>query len=136
MTKELTIAEYFRRSCEKVPFPALFDDIAARFPNHLFASIPRNNARIEDGYRDITYAKFAKAVNKAARYMVQKLGKEGKARFETVHYVGPQDLRYMIFVLAASKAGRKVRTLLPSLLLGSTIALCKGETDGIGVRSC
>ena len=68
--------------------------------------------------------------------MVQKLGKEGKARFETVHYVGPQDLRYMIFVLAASKAGRKVRTLHSTLLLENAITLSNGEADEIIMKSC
>ena len=56
-------------------------------------------------------ANLARAVNRAAHWMEKTLGRGSD--FETLAYTGPNDARYMIFVLAAVKTG--YRLLLPSL---------------------
>lgn len=59
-----------------------------------------------DGYRKITYRELASAVNGAAKWLVDTLG--AGQDFETLAYIGPNDVRYPFLILGAVKAGYKV----------------------------
>ena len=83
----------------------LIDEVATSDATHVFVSIPRT-ARIEDGFDDITFGDLARAVNRCAWWMERKL--QRSETFETLNYVGPQDLRYLILLFAAIKTGYKV----------------------------
>lgn len=64
-----------------------------------FACIPS-----ETGYRDVSYLAFANAINRAALWLGDVSDPE-----ETLVYMGPGDLRYQIFILAAAKSSNVVR---------------------------
>ena len=102
---------------DRIALPKLLDDIATRYPDRPFVSLPRDNENIACGYHDFSYGDMANAVNRAAWWIVRALGKcSAKGSFETLHYIGPQDLRYVILILAAVKTGYKV-SLLSSFAL-------------------
>lgn len=99
--------------------PNIVDKHAAQNPEKVFASIPVDNSDLSQGFRDITYLEFRRAVDKAAYWLEQHLGtpprddqQEGDgssaSRFPTFAFYGTRDLRYSIFAVAAMKAGFKV----------------------------
>lgn len=106
LTMKPSVAGHFRHSCHTTPIPALIDELAELYPLQPMVSIPRDNCDVTDGYRDISYGQFARAVNRAAWWIVETLGsRSSSSNFETFHYVAPQDLSYIIFALAAVKTG-------------------------------
>ena len=97
------------------------DDIAQKDPEALYAEIPFSPTSFDAGFQKITYRAFANAINAMAWWLDHALGR-GK-HFETLSYIGPNDLRHNILLLGAVKAGYKVsrRTIYiqqSSLLLG------------------
>lgn len=87
--------------------PNVIDDRAATGHARPYASICRTqNPR--DGYRDISYATFANAINRCARYLINNVGKS--AAGDVLAYLGPLDLRYQIICIAALKTGHVVST--------------------------
>ncbi|KAK4497665.1 hypothetical protein PRZ48_010318 [Zasmidium cellare] len=88
----------------------LIDERAADGHPRPFASIPisRNAA---DGYRDVSYAVFANAINRLARWLLDNLGSPATP-FEPIVYIAGADLRYHVLNVAAVKAGYIV--FLPS----------------------
>ncbi|KAI1387789.1 acetyl-CoA synthetase-like protein [Hypoxylon trugodes] len=89
--------------------PAVLDELAQSDPNKVYAVIPKT-ADISDGFRDITMADFARAVNFMARWIEDRFGRSD--RFETISYIGVPDLRGAVMFEAAVKSGYKI--LLPS----------------------
>lgn len=89
------------------------DGLAKFQANALYAEYPYSATSYEAGYRKITYALFANAVNGLAWHLHDILG-PGKD-FPTLAYIGPNDLRYNALLLAAVKAGYKVRESSPWL---------------------
>ncbi|KAL8893579.1 MAG: hypothetical protein Q9192_005129 [Flavoplaca navasiana] len=83
--------------------PTLVDHLAATDPTRPFVSLPKSND-IKEGFYDVDYATFAAAINRCAYWLDQELGRP-RYEFEKVTYMGPSDLRYAIFILAAVKAG-------------------------------
>ncbi|KAF8859904.1 acetyl-CoA synthetase-like protein [Acephala macrosclerotiorum] len=61
------------------------------------------------GFREISYAQFANAINRVCWWLEETMPdlveKEG-----SFAYFGPNDLRYLIFVLATMKTGRKANS--------------------------
>ena len=89
--------------------PALVDEIATIDPERTFVHIPRST-RAQDGFQDISYRAFARAVDNCSWWIEQNLG---RARgFPTIAYMGPQDIRYLVLILACNKTGYKVKTNL------------------------
>ncbi|KAK0258682.1 hypothetical protein LTR59_008457 [Friedmanniomyces endolithicus] len=91
--------------------PAAVDYRAKHLPNKLYAALPRGD-RLEDGFFDLTYAAFARAIDATAWWLDSVLGARPlETKFEnlmTVPYVGPEDFRYVLFIYAAMKTGRKM----------------------------
>lgn len=85
--------------------PALIDEIASTSPMRLFVAIPKP-PHPRDGFIDISYFTFARAINKCAWWIEKELGR-GQL-FETIAYIGPLDLLYPILIFAAVKTGYKV----------------------------
>lgn len=92
-------------NCGKRLLPAVVDEIAITDPQRVFASIPRTS-NIEDGFSDISYRDYARAVNHCARWLKKELG--GQSVPQVLFYLGPSDLRYLIIITAAAKAGHIV----------------------------
>lgn len=84
----------------------MVDDIARVRPCSVWAEMPVSTTSYEAGFRKITYRMLANAINGAAWWMHESLG-PGK-EFETLAYFGPWDIRYVVLLLGAVKAGYKV----------------------------
>jgi hypothetical protein len=91
--------------CGRRLLPVLIDDIAFTSPTRLFVAIPKPS-HPRDGFIDINYFAFARAINKCAWWIEKELGR-GQL-FETIAYIGPLDLLYPILIFAAVKTGYKV----------------------------
>jgi hypothetical protein len=88
--------------------------LAAHYPDMTYAMFPITPARIQDGYRKITFGEVANAVHATAWWIdanVGKLSDEKKDGKETLVYKGPNDIRYAVLCLGSVVAGYKVRTL-------------------------
>ncbi|MCJ1347965.1 hypothetical protein MMC31_006195 [Peltigera leucophlebia] len=85
---------------------SLIDQCAADEPEKLYASVPRNEEDLSQGFKDITYAQLANAINHASWWLDSALGKSNGS-FEPFAYVGPKDLMYPILAVAAAKVGRR-----------------------------
>ncbi|KAL9117063.1 MAG: hypothetical protein Q9187_006405 [Circinaria calcarea] len=81
------------------------DSLAQSDPDHVFASLPRSST-FAHGLYHITLRTLARAVDRAAWWLESTLGKSSD--FETIAYIGPADLRYVILAIAATKVGYKV----------------------------
>jgi acyl-coenzyme A synthetase/AMP-(fatty) acid ligase len=87
--------------------PSLIDKIATSTPDRVYASIPKDDTDISQGFKNITYADFAQAIDALSWWLDETLGK-ANGTFPTFAYFGPRDLGYCIVVVAAAKVGRKV----------------------------
>ncbi|KAG9682940.1 acetyl-CoA synthetase-like protein, partial [Aureobasidium melanogenum] len=87
--------------------PTLIDEIATTTPNHVYASVPKDDADLSKGFRNVTYVEFARAIDALSWWLDKILGK-ADGTFPTFAYFGPRDLGYAIVVVAAAKVGRKV----------------------------
>ena len=99
-------------------FPHIVDARARSGYERPFALYPRT-ADPSDGFRAVNYAQLASAINRAAWWLDEALGEAGN-EVCTFAYFGPTDLRYVVFVLAGMKTGRKVSDTIACL---SVIAL-------------
>lgn len=91
---------------EHILLPNLVDQKASSCPETVLAEYPESADTYKNGYRAITYWQFANAINGAAWWLEKTLG-HGQD-FETLAYIGPNDVRYQILLVAAIKVGYKV----------------------------
>lgn len=82
------------------------DELAWSQPDKVFASFPPSYD-LSKGFRDVTYAEFANAVNRASFWIEETFSGKG-VEFETIGYIGEGDIRYFILMLAGNKTGYKV----------------------------
>lgn len=83
----------------------IIDDIAVLDEDRVFASIPEFDD-LSLGYTDITYSQLAVAIDRVAWWLQNEL--HGHPRLSTFAYLGPNDLRYPLFIVAAMKTSYKV----------------------------
>ena len=121
LNMSLPVSHYFLERWHTTPLPRLIDELAELCPNHPMVSLPRDNGRPELAFHDYSIKDFANAVNRAAWWIEEKLGR-AQARGTTLHYVAPQDLSYFIITLAAVKTGYQVRM--------TSVSACLLTTDG------
>ncbi|KAK3647930.1 hypothetical protein LTR22_013543 [Elasticomyces elasticus] len=97
--------------------PAAIDYRAKHIPDKVYAVLPKGD-RLEDGFADLTYAAFARAVDATAWWLDEVLGtKAPESKFDdlnAVPYIGPNDFRYVLFTMAAMKTGRVLMTPFPA----------------------
>ncbi|GME37732.1 acetyl-synthetase-like protein [Neofusicoccum parvum] len=131
-----------RNSGESHPLPAYgrrliastIDSLAKDSPERTYASVPISDEDLTRGFRDITYAQLAAAVDRTAYWLDTHLPSHPptnnvvdtengthqndgtREKVQTFAYYGPRDLRYILMVVAAMKTGRRV---LMTSLLGS-----------------
>ena len=82
------------------------DRIARVTPDLVYAELPKSSVDLSQGFRQVTYRQFANAIDGIAWWLRDKLGLS--KTFETLTYIGPNDLRYNLLLLGAVKAGYKV----------------------------
>ncbi|KAL8782846.1 MAG: hypothetical protein Q9195_009553 [Heterodermia aff. obscurata] len=92
--------EYGRRL-----IPSIVDELATSSPGFLFAQVPKTS-QFADGLIDVTIKDFASAIDHAAYWIESLVGKSDDS--SVIAYLGPNDLRYLIFAVAARKAGYQV----------------------------
>ena len=78
-------------------------------PHAIYAETPASPTTYDNGWRKITYSALANAINGVAWLLHDKLGRGTK--HDTVAYIGPNDIAYIIRILRATKAGYKVCVL-------------------------
>src|ERR1700712_4521117 len=86
--------------------PHIIKQNAGTDPSGVFARIPIGT-KYSDGYKDVTNLQFEQAIDHTASLISQNLGHSED--FEALSYIGPQDIRYSIVVVAGIKAGYKVK---------------------------
>lgn len=103
----------YRMVKEGLPVPGekkllnnMVDYLALAKPQAPFAEYPKSPTTYSAGFQKINYATFANAVNGIAWWLKDNLGPS--TSFETLAYIGPNDLRYNALVLGAVKVGYKV----------------------------
>lgn len=85
---------------------AIIDDVAKNNPKQCFMSIPRSSG-LSEGLRDISYAEMARAIDRCAWWLEEKLGKG--VDFPTIAtYLSPMDFRHVILIFGSIKSGYKV----------------------------
>ncbi|KZF22836.1 NRPS-like enzyme [Xylona heveae TC161] len=84
--------------------PTIIDERARMGYAKPYASIPRSTD-VSLGFRDVSYRELANAINRCAWWLEEKLGRSDG--FETLAYIGPTDLRYIILTVATIKTGYK-----------------------------
>ncbi|KAL8652126.1 MAG: hypothetical protein Q9210_002877, partial [Variospora velana] len=85
----------------------VIDDYAAKQPDRAWVTVSRSDD-LTQGFIDITFRRFAKAIDRTAFWLEDRLG-ASHGSFETFVYAGDKDIRYPIMAVAAVKVGRKVR---------------------------
>lgn len=90
--------------------PSLIDQVATQDPDRECFQAPRSSAP-SDGWKVITWKDMAKAVNRAAHRIVELCGTPEPGSFPTIAYIGPNDVRYIVTMIACVKAGYKVRVV-------------------------
>ena len=85
------------------------DDLARTRPSAVWTEMPMSITSYEPGFRKITYRMLANSINGVAWWLQKTLG-PGQD-FETLAYFGPWDIRYILLLLGAVKAGYKVRII-------------------------
>ena len=86
--------------------PTILENRAKTDPNGTWAKFPISTSTYQDGFRSATHLELLNAVNKVAWLLEESLGRSDT--FETIAYLGPNDLRSIIVVLAGIKTGYKV----------------------------
>ena len=85
--------------------PSIIAQNAKEDPSGLFARFPKGTS-YADGFQDVTKLQFAFAIDHTAALIEAQYGKG--VDFETLAYIGPNDLRYLIMLVAGIKTGYKV----------------------------
>ena len=91
--------------------PVAIDDIARLEPESLYAEYPRSSTSYDAGFTAVTFGQLSSAINGAAWLLEAELGRG--LNHETLAYIGPSDLRYMVLAIAAVKTGYKVCSQAP-----------------------
>ena len=87
------------------PLPHIVDQVASEHPDKVWVSLPKSND-IREGYRDVTFEQLANTVNIMARWIERTIGTSDSR--ETIAYMGINDTRYIVTILAALKTGYKI----------------------------
>ncbi|KAI4284166.1 MAG: hypothetical protein L6R38_001622 [Xanthoria sp. 2 TBL-2021] len=103
--------------------PTLVDKRAALTPHNVYAEYPFSPHTYDQGYRRILFTDLANAVNGIAWWLHQTLGPSHN--FETLAYIGPNDIRYPAIILGAVKAGYTIFLTSPRNSLAAHASLFK-----------
>lgn len=91
--------------------PSLVDKIAIQTPERVFAIIPSYNPEFPQGWQSITFQELVGAVNFTCCWIEQTIGHTEEAVY--VAYLGGNDIRYAVFILACMKTGYIVSHVTP-----------------------
>ena len=97
--------------------PHVIDDKALANPHGEALSVPRSD-NPADGWKAISWKEYANAINYATRKIVAEWGQAAPGTNPTIAYIGPNDARYVVLIIAAVKAGYKVCSMSGGQRLG------------------
>jgi acyl-CoA synthetase (AMP-forming)/AMP-acid ligase II len=83
----------------------IVDDAAHHDPERLFAVIPRG-LNVSEGFQNLTMKELAHVVNSTCWWIENTLGPAISQ--ERLAYLGTNDVRYCVFILACQKLGYEV----------------------------
>lgn len=92
--------------------PQMIEQRAQENPNGEAFSIPRSDDP-KDGWKPISWKEYNNAINLVAHKIIEECGEPSPGSFPTIAYIGGNDARYVVMVIAAIKAGFKVLTPMP-----------------------
>lgn len=98
---------------ELLPIPTMLERRSEADPNRVWARYPVSATSYTEGFHTATYGQMRTAIDRVAHLLSGKLGQSES--FETLAYIGPNDLRYHIVLIAAIKTGHKVFMENPNL---------------------
>ncbi|CAI4218963.1 unnamed protein product [Parascedosporium putredinis] len=90
----------------------IISDNAQNRPERSWIFVPRSPDP-KNGWQPITYGQGAKAIDWVAHKISTQAGKPPTKEFPTIAYIGPNDIRYIIFMFAAIKAGYQALFISP-----------------------
>lgn len=90
---------------KKVLAPTV-DEYAETLPTQRYALHARG-PEVSDGFQEITFKDLARAVNYMSWWIESAIGPAQS--FETLAYMGSDDIRYFVFMLACQKTGYQVK---------------------------
>ena len=89
---------------------SVVEQLAEEEPAGVWASIPIDVNDVSKGYKDLTFSQLNNAACRAALWLRDHLP-ESPQPFQSFAYVGPSDIRYAAFAIAAGKLKKVVRSL-------------------------
>lgn len=84
----------------------VIDSLAETDPERKVCAMPKSPST-PDEYVDLPVYKLAEAVNYMSWWIEKQFGKGGSFS-ETIAYIGANDVRYLVMVVACNKTGYKV----------------------------
>ncbi|OAA72981.1 transferase family protein [Akanthomyces lecanii RCEF 1005] len=90
--------------------PQIIDELAASHPEQSLFSLSSMVKNVLE-FRDVSARQFAKAVDKTAWWLQEKVGKP--AAIQPIGYIGPHDLRHILLTYACVKVGYAALFLSP-----------------------
>ncbi|KAJ5623691.1 acetyl-CoA synthetase-like protein [Penicillium lividum] len=99
--------------CGKRLMPHVIDATAIATPDVACMFIPRTPGNPRNGWKPVSWAQVANAVNFAAHMLIERAGRPTPGTFPTIAYIGLEDPRYVLFLMGAIKAGYKALFISP-----------------------
>ncbi|KAE8335493.1 hypothetical protein BDV24DRAFT_156005 [Aspergillus arachidicola] len=104
----------------------VIDDVAERDPERKVCAVPKGS-EISDGFFDLTFRELAHAVNYMSWWIVEAFGRS--STMETLTYLGANDIRYLVMVMACNKTGYKaLRPDLTTVKIPASTEILGGAT--------
>jgi acyl-CoA synthetase (AMP-forming)/AMP-acid ligase II len=99
--------------CGKRLMPHVIDATAIATPDVDCLFVPRTPGNPRDGWKPVSWAQVANAVNYVAHMLVEQAGTPTPGTFPTIAYIGLEDPGYVLFIMGAIKAGFKALFISP-----------------------
>ncbi|KAK3315685.1 Pyoverdine/dityrosine biosynthesis protein-domain-containing protein [Apodospora peruviana] len=106
--------------------PHILDDLASTDPDRVIYSVAKS-ADVSQGMLEISALGMAQAVNKTSWWLYDQIGDSEATTSspQTVGYIGPHDLRYVLLTYACIKAGHEILFLSPKNSVEGAVAVLK-----------
>lgn len=103
-----------------IPSPRLIPHVVSKHaketPQKIWGSLPIHPSDCSQGYEDITFARLNYAISRAVSWLQEFIEPLRLRSHEALAYLSPPDSRYVIFAIAAIKAGFQVCMDIPRCL--------------------
>ncbi|KAH6670910.1 hypothetical protein F5X68DRAFT_175463 [Plectosphaerella plurivora] len=92
--------------------PHIIDKASAIKPDAECFQVPRSGEPA-DGWQVVTWKQYAGVIDGIAKRIVEVCGPAAKGEFPVISYIGPNDARYVAFLVSAVKAGYQAFFISP-----------------------